>query len=176
MKLIVIEGCDGTGTTSHADALAEGLNRQGYPARPYHHPPHRTGAGDWERSLHYARERAEMVSRPYDGVWVCDRWYPSTQVLAHTVREESVRERMLALTELERGYLPVPLLTVVLDAPEEVLDARLRARGEAVTERDRILRSLYRALPCDARVDTRGYAAEVRAELFALALASVTQP
>lgn len=165
MKIIVIEGCDGTGTSTHAEKLGYALARElgGDRVRIYRHPPHRPGAGDWERSLHYARERAEMVAREEDRVIVCDRWVSSTDALALTF-SGSVRQRMLGLTALERVSLPTPVLTVMLDAPDAVLDERLLARGEAIPPWARELRRAYRediARGCDAVLSTAGDSARV---------------
>jgi thymidylate kinase len=176
MKIIVIEGCDGTGTSTHAEKLGYSLAKVlgGDRVRIYHHPPHRAGAGDWERSLHYARERAEMVGREEDGrVVVCDRWVHSTDAIALT---QAVRGRMLGLTALERVSLPVPVLTVLLDAPDEVLDKRLLARGETIPPWAGDLRRVYRediARVCDVTVNTSADAGAVSERLLALALGAV---
>lgn len=178
MKIIVIEGCDGTGTTTHTERLGYALARElgEDRVRIYRHPPHRAGAGDWERSLHYARERAEMVSREGEGrIIVCDRWVSSTDALALTL-SGSVRERMLGLTSLERVSLPTPILTVLLDAPDVVLDERLRARGEEIPPWARELRRVYReeiARVCDVVLSTAGDDGRVAERLLSFAKAAL---
>ena len=178
MKIIVVEGCDGTGTSTHAEKLGYALARElgGDRVRVYRHPPHRAGAGDWERSLHYARERAEMVAREGEGrIIVCDRWVSSTDAIALTL-SGSVRQRMRGLTALERAALPNPVLTVLLDAPDAVLDGRLLARGETIPPWAGALRRVYRediARMCDVTVDTSGDAGAVSERLLALALGAV---
>lgn len=82
----------------------------------------------------------------------------STDALALTL-SGSVRERMLGLTSLERVSLPTPILTVLLDAPDVVLDERLRARGEEIPPWARELRRVYReeiARVCDVVLSTAG--------------------
>lgn len=178
MKIVVIEGCDGAGTSTHTEKLGYALARElgGDRVRFYRHPPHRPGAGDWERSLHYARERAEMVAREEEGrVVVCDRWVSSTDALALTF-SGTVRQRMLGLTALERGSLPTPILTVLLDAPDAVLDERLRARGEEIPPWARELRRVYRediARGCDVVLSTAGDSGRVADRLLALAKAAL---
>lgn len=173
MKLIVLEGCDGTGTSTNAKKLGEALQREGYKTLVYHHPPHRPGAGDWERSLHYARERAEMVTRTADDtVVVADRWVYSTGAIAKTLDGE-VRGRLLALTALERQSLPTPTLIVLLDAPDAVLDERLTARGESLPPHRGELRRVYResiVMTCDVTVNTSMEAEAVAGRLLKLAL------
>jgi thymidylate kinase len=174
MRIIVIEGCDGTGTSTHAEKLGYALARElgGDRVRIYRHPPHRAGAGDWERSLHYARERAEMVAREEEGrVIVCDRWVSSTDAIALTLSGQ-VQQRLLKLTALERSFLPLPILTVLLDAPDTVLDERLSARGEAIPPWAGALRRVYReeiARVCDAVLSTAGDIDRVTDRLLSLA-------
>lgn len=178
MNLIVIEGCDGTGTTTHTERLGYALARElgEDRVRYYRHPPHRPGAGDWERSLHYARERAEMISREEEGrIIVCDRWVHSTDALALTSSAPNL-SRMQELSTLERLSLPVPILAVLLDAPDAVLDERLRARGESIPPWTRELRRAYRegvARICDATINTAGDVARVAERLLYLALGAL---
>lgn len=175
MTLIVIEGCDGTGTTTHTEKLGYALAATfgDDRVRVYRHPPHRPGAGDWERSLHYARERAEMVAREGDGrIIVCDRWVHSTEALALSLRGDPTGSRMLALSALERATLPPPVLTVMLDAPDAVLDARLTARGETLSPLTKTLRGVYRASigpRCDAVLSTSDDADAVKGRLVTMA-------
>lgn len=176
MNLIVIEGCDGTGTTTHTERLGHALARElgEDRVRYYRHPPHRPGAGDWERSLHYARERAEMIAREEEGrIIVCDRWVHSTEALALTASAPN-RARMRELSTLERVSLPDPLLTVLLDAPDSVLDERIWARGEEPSSRK--LRRAYRediARMCDVTLNTVGEVERVAERLLSLTLGAL---
>lgn len=178
MKIVVIEGCDGTGTSTHAEKLGYALARElgSDRVRFYRHPPHRPGAGDWERSLHYARERAEMIAREEEGrIIVCDRWVSSTDALALTF-SGTVRQRMLGLTALERAALPIPILTVLLDAPDAVLDERLLARGESIPPWAGALRRVYRediARVCDVVLSTAGDGGRVADRLLSFAKAAL---
>ena len=176
MNLIVLEGCDGTGTSTNAKKLGEALQREGYKTLVYHHPPHRPGGGDWERSLHYARERAEMATRTADDtVVVADRWVYSTDAIAMTL-DGDVRGRLLALTALERMFLSSPILVVLLDASDAVLDERLTARGESLPPHRGELRRVYResiAMTCDVTVNTAGDSGRVSDRLLSLAKAAL---
>ena len=178
MKLIVIEGGDGTGTTTHADTLAVALCRGGYAALAYHHPPHPPGCTHWERSLHYALARAKVCSklRETDTVLVADRWYHSTWAYTAALTGEPVRVSMLGLSLYEDSILPPITLAVMLDAPDEVLDARLRARGRDPTADERVIRNGYRgylAGSMDAIVDTAAPCEAVGARLLELSLAAL---
>lgn len=178
MKLIVIEGGDGTGTTTHADTLAVALCRGGYEALAYHHPPHPPGCTHWERSLHYALERARVCRklRDTDTVLVADRWYHSTWAYTAALTRESVRAVMLGLSLYEDSILPPITLAVMLDAPDEVLDARLRARGRDPTADERVIRNGYReylAGSMEAIVDTAAPYEAVGSRLLDLSLSAL---
>lgn len=178
MKLIVLEGCDGTGTTTHADSLAGALCREGYPGLSYHHPPHPSGCTHWERSLHYALERARVCRklRDTDTVLVADRWYHSTWAYTAVLTREPVRVAMLGLSLYENSILPPITLAVMLDASDEVLDARLRKRGRETTADERTIRNGYReylAGSMEHVVDTEAPCDGVGARLLELSLAAL---
>lgn len=180
MKLIVLEGCDGTGTTTHAEALAGALCREGYTGLSYHHPPHPSGCTHWERSLHYALERARVCRKlrdtDRDTVLVADRWYHSTWSYTAVLTREPVRVAMLGLSLYENSILPPITLAVMLDASDEVLDARLRERGRETTADERTIRNGYReylAGSMESVVDTAAPCEEVGARLLELSLAAL---
>jgi thymidylate kinase len=178
MRLIVLEGCDGSGTTSHARALVESLRSHGYLVAEFHHPRHLAHDTDWSRSLHYALERAHFVMHngPID-VAVADRWWHSNESLAYTF-EDPLRSSILDLCHLEKANLPNPLLTMMLDAPDVVLDARLKDgrsldAWEARMDHARKLRAVYReeiAQECQGVFNTDGSKEEVQARILKLTL------
>jgi thymidylate kinase len=130
MRLIIIEGTDGTGTTTHAQSLAGLLLNRQYPAISYHHPRHNKGDSDWTRALHYAHARAKLVDMSHDDnlVVVADRWAWSNQVCAYLSKSATVTAAIINLWVMEDQVLPRPVLTILLDAPDEVLSARLAVK------------------------------------------------
>lgn len=173
-RLIVLEGPDGVGKTHHARAAAEALCRTGTPAAWYHHPKPSPGLRDpWAIALHYASERAALRLLLDSGwhdnvcVMVCDRWWPSTQMLGLVLDDDALG----SLAEAECRKVGHPDLTVVLTAPDVVLDARLAARGTPATDHDREVRRTYestartRSLPV---VDTSASTETVTARLVEL--------
>lgn len=163
--LIVLEGPDGAGKTRHVRALTTALTRAQIHAEWFEHQPSALNAcgaapDPWTAALHYATERDRLRRRIARGsaadVLVCDRWWLSTQVVGLV---------------LDNDALGRPALTVVLTAPDDVLDARLAARGTPTTDRDREIRRTYESL---ARVsglpliDTSGPPEAVTARLVEL--------
>lgn len=174
MKLVVIEGSDGTGTSFHSKVLAEKLCSMGYKARMFHHPRHEQDDDHWSRSLHYALARARIVKNSEDGsVLVADRWCMSTAAIAMTL-PCPLRSRLIDLCHLEGHLLPAPLLTILLDAPDDVLDERIRdGRPQDAWEASRELRWIYRTMicpECDIVLDTSHPKDEVQARILELAL------
>lgn len=174
MNLIVLEGNHASGKSAHADALAASLERLGVAAVSYHHPPART-RDPYGAALWYATERHEVCRYvPRASVLVADRWYFSTEVVGYTMRQDALH----ALASAERQALPTPALVLVLDAPDAVLDARIEARGAAVTDVDRAARSWYRDRNVLRSwgaevVDTSGPVEEVEARILARVLAAL---
>ena len=168
VRLIVFEGADATGTSSHADGVAAALVERGYLALPFHHRPAPPRARPWLRALHYARERAAFVEGLGDVVVLADRWTLSNRVMALGSPPGRVRDVLVELSRIEEGELPKPCIESLLDADDEVLDARLVSRGERVRAEDREIRRLYREQPSLLRVDTARPVEEVRAELLDL--------
>jgi len=177
MKLVVIEGSDGTGTSFHSKALTEKLCVLGYKAQMFHHPRHEQDDDHWSRSLHYALARARIVKNSEkDTILVADRWYMSTSAIALTL-PCPLRSRLIDLCHLEGHILPAPLLTVLLDAPDDVLDERIRdGRPQDAWETSHELRGIYRSMirpECDIVLDTSRPKDEVQAEILALVLGVV---
>ena len=145
MKLIVIEGCDGTGTTTHTESLVYALVEAGHPAIGFTHGPPAVDCSPWTRAVHYANERARMVDRfgKMDVVVVADRWWHSTLTFAHGC-DAPTRNRLQMLVRMEKLALPTPVLVALLDAPDHELDARLTKRGEALRPVDLTYRQAYR--------------------------------
>lgn len=180
MRLIVIEGCDGTGTSTHTDSLTESLWELGYNVVAFHHPPPPKGCSPWTRVTHYASERSKLVDTygGTDTVVVADRWCHSTLVFSHTVEDVSTRARLNQLVAMERFTLPAPVMVVVLDATDVELDRRLIKRGEVVRPSDTTQRNAYRALARESAyitVDTEPPRDLIRRKLLGLSLLALTR-
>lgn len=184
---LTVDGADGVGTSSHADALAAGLRSHRIDARAYHHPKHPAGCDGVARVAWYMGARAEMVAREVAlmaalssagddalRVIVMDRGPLSGVVYAESLHPSDpgrVAARRLAAEEREREpWRSAP--TVVLDADDEVIDARLAARGERPADSWGERWAWARIAGRD-RVDTGRDADAVRAELLAWALREV---
>jgi len=180
MRLIVIEGCDGTGTSTHTGALTDSLRALGIDAVAFHHPPPPKGCSPWTRGIHYASERSKLVDQygDTDVVVVADRWYHSTFVFSHTVEDAPLRAQLNQLVAMEMHALPAPVLVVVLDAMDAELDRRLTKRGEVVRPSDTVERAAYREL-VDAytydAVDTGPSKDSVRAKLLGMSLSALSR-
>jgi len=145
-RWICLDGPDGGGHSTHADALAAALRDAGHDARAYHHEPHPRGAVGLARVEHYVAERRRLacgaVMRGVDAspvVIVMDRGPWSG--LVHALALEAADTRRLdsghsvAAAELALWWegLPVAMLDVLRadGAPDDAtLDARLLLRGE----------------------------------------------
>ena len=130
-RIIVIEGTEATGTTTHTRDIAAALRAEGHTAYPFHHLP----AEDplpLQRALDYAAQRAEFASWPSDHIIVVDRWWHTAHVEALLATDD--RPGLLALAQAEALLLPVPLLVAVLTADAATLDARMILRGETPTD------------------------------------------
>jgi len=181
MKLIVIEGTDGSGKSHHTDALAASLVARGLRARAWHHHAPQS-RHPYAAALEYAQQRARMLEWPdadRPEVVVADRWVESTVAVGWTLdakTRKADRNALLRLATAERAILPAASLVVVLDAPDAELGRRLLTRGHPVTDVDRACREVYRDPsvlgPWGAvRVDTSGDVTAVETRLLAMALA-----
>lgn len=179
---LAIEGCHGTGTSTHADALAEALRLRDVCALAWHHPRHPEGCDGLARVEWYAGARAAMAAlmpsvRLVPGcapdVVVMDRGPMSSVAYARATEQGAVPSaRRDVKAWAERG-----LAWCWLDADDDTLDKRIAARGETPGA-FRLERLAWRAL-CEHparlgdvdRVDT-GMArplADVRADVLAWA-------
>lgn len=179
MRLIVIEGCDGTGTSTHTESLAYNLRELGYSTVEFHHPPPPKGCSPWTRVSHYASERSKLVDQygATDTVVVADRWYHSTLVFAAII-DGALKTRLHVLAHMERNTLPAPVMLAVLDASNAELDRRLTKRGEVVRPTDMVQRETYRRTVCPhatVTLDTEQPRDLVRGKLMDLSLVSLNR-
>jgi len=152
-RLVIIEGPDASGKTAVADCVAAMLDAPTSPiaARAFHHTRNGGSSDLYIRALDYAHQRAALcraTDNGMDDVILCDRWWHSTHVEAFRTSDSALG----TLARAEEIALPRPLLVVVLDAPDHVLDARMAARGEKVTRADRDRRNIYREGAGEARL------------------------
>lgn len=157
-RLIVLEGVDGAGTTTHSQRLASALKQQGVPvhltAEPSAGPVgallRQTLTGrmvmnasggarppSWNTmALLFAADRLDHVENELspnlaDGVTVvCDRYYHSSVAYQSLTGGEG-SEAIAWICELNR-YARRPDLTIVLDVPAEVAAERRRKRRAGV--------------------------------------------
>lgn len=174
-KLIVLDHADGAGGTTHADRLQRALHARGLPARLLHEPTCAldTHGLSWRAlALLYATDRAvhterEILPELMRGRHVvCDRY--SLTGVAYGTASQVVLDGDAVLDWAARWLRSLevaalrPDLTLVLDAPDHALDARIAARGDRATELDRdaalqravrrLLRDPGRLLPDGGRV------------------------
>jgi dTMP kinase len=153
-RLITLEGGEGAGKSTQARMLADALCVLGLPVLRTREPGGAPGAEllreillsgriDWsgaaETMLHVAA-RMEHVARTIRpaieaGTWVvCDRFHDST--MAYQGYGLGVDRGMIAALGGMVGI--VPDLTLVLDVPREIAQARLRKRGGADDRYERL--------------------------------------
>jgi len=144
--LLVIEGADGTGSTTHAHGLATALSVRGFRALSWQHE-RPTSRDPWVCALDYAMQRAQLLERhasEHDLVLCLDRWWHTAHVEALCNPEGYDRSRFASLARAEALHSISPALLVVLDASDATLDARMALRGETPDARDAQRRMLYR--------------------------------
>src|SRR5438874_6390460 len=141
-RFLVLEGMDGTGTTTISRLVADALRardlRVCLTAEPTDGPlgrvlrTHLTGTVEldpYAASLVFSADRADHLARTIRpaltrGEWVvCDRYLLST--LAYQGAEGISRESILAAS----ARFEVPDLTVVLEVPDDVRAGRMSGRG-----------------------------------------------
>ncbi len=166
-RLVIIGGADGTGKTTAVRYACAMLARANVSAVPFHHRAPDIASDSrspWQRALAFAAQRAELANDiargAHDGtdfippvdIILCDRWWHSTHVEAFRTSDSALG----TLARAEEIALPRPSLVIVLDAHDAIIDARMTARGEKVTQADRDRRSIYRECAGPAKVWTRG--------------------
>ena len=131
--IVALEGADAVGKNAHAARLVEhlkGLCPVGL-ASFQHAPPPRPSATLVERAVWYATRRAilgeSVACAQVPMLVVSNRWWWSTTMLG------SFQSEVLPIAEAEevawKATPAVPVVTILLDAPDEVLDARIAARA-----------------------------------------------
>lgn len=179
MQLIVIEGPDGTGKSTHADALAAALRERDVDALSWHHQ-RPSFVDPWLTALDYARQRAVLCASAQDGtVYVVDRWWWSTSAEGFARSGEWSSEMARAyhgLAGVECDALCGAIITIFLDASDEVIDARLAKRGTPDTPLDYRKRGAYRAFSqCEnvSVVRTDAPKSDVQRAIVSLALGAM---
>lgn len=178
--LVVIEGQHAGGKTTQTEAVARALRALGLDAQAWHHARQADASNRFSAALVYAHQRAELFAwaeREGPDVLLVDRWWHSTEVVAWTCANRE-RSALYRLAVAEKGLHLDPTLVLALDAPDEVLDARILERGAAVTDTDRLARPWYRDETVlrawgAHRVDTSGDTAATTARLTAMVLAAL---
>lgn len=142
-RLVIIEGADGTGKTTAVKVARAILHIAGVKVASFHHERRGGSNNLYTAALDYAHQRAGMCfATDYADteVILCDRWWHSSHVEAFRTGNSAIG----TLARAEEIALPKPLVVVVLDAGDYILDARMIGRGEKVTQADRDRRSIYR--------------------------------
>ncbi len=179
MQLIVLEGPDGTGKSTHADALAAALRERDVDALSWHHQ-RPSFVDPWLTALDYARQRAVLCASARDGtVYVVDRWWWSTSAEGFARSGEWSSEMVRSygnLANAESDALRDAIITIFLDASDGVIDARLAKRGTPATPLDYRKRGAYRFFSRTGRVSVvRSDAAksDVQRAIVSLALGAM---
>lgn len=156
--IIAIEGPDGVGKTTHVKNAVEHLRAYGIAARAFHHTrPHADCIVLAARG--YAWQRSILLDGMRDSdVVIANRWYWSTYAASASVPDDQTEDALIDIARAERDSQPghCRIETIVLDAPSDVLDARLSARGEMLPDDREYIRRYYRdaTISRRMRVDT----------------------
>ena len=156
MRLIVIEGLDGSGKATQAQLLAQNLRGQGQPVREVSFPDYASDSsalvkmylsgafgsepGDvnaWAASLFYAADRYAGMKQDWGGFYrgvgtlIADRYTTSNAVHQAPKLPEGERQAYLDWlfdTEYRLLGIPKPDLVLYLDMPPAVSGALLKGR------------------------------------------------
>lgn len=191
-KFVIVEGNHAAGKSTQTDALAKALRDVGLDAQAWHHKSIPDAPTPYAAALEYAAQRARLLAwcaREGPDVLVMDRGAQSSAVVARTLRIDlprgapeclviAERDAIERLVIAERVALPRALRVFVLDTADEVLDARLTARGATVTAVDRDARPWYRNARLlrewrAVQVDTTGDTAATTARLAGMTLVTL---
>lgn len=176
MKVLILDGCHGTGTTTHAQRLAAALRWHGLDAIAWHHHRHPDGCEGLARVRWYAHDRAR-IARLGKPVVVLDRGPQSGLCYSESLLPGTLnRAEAIACAHAEIKAFGRTARMAVLNAPDDVLDARLAARGEDPTQSHaerRVWAQLLAQHPTATVVRTDRDADEVAADLLAWALAAL---
>lgn len=187
--LIAIEGIDGGGKTTLADALFHNFESSGVRVHKSKEPTFgpwgmkvRTGnaAGrlDAEEEVHYLlldrQQHVDEIIKPElsrGSVVILDRYYPSTAAYQGAAGQDV--EELLRMN----SFAPVPDIIFVLDVHPDVGLNRIRRRGDVpnifeTTETLTRCRELFLTMPLDTRrvIDASGSAESVLREAWKLLL------
>ena len=128
--ILFLDGPDGGGHSTHADALARALAERGIDAIAWHHPVHPAGAVGRARVEHYIDARRALWAL-CNAVVVVDRGPFSGLVHARSVRAGAMRpDGGTGLASVDCATFGVDCSVAYLDAADATLDARLILRGE----------------------------------------------
>ena len=152
---IVLEGIDGAGTTTQAKLLADRLHREGRSTHATREPsdgpigkmirgllapslgPHAPPTAEL-MALLFAADRLDHVAREIDGmlatgaVVISDRYDLSSLAYQQAAAESSIpADQLVAWIRSLNRFARRPDLTLVLDVPAEMAQARRQARGQA---------------------------------------------
>lgn len=125
---LALDGPDGGGHSTHADLLAEALRDHGVDAIAWHHPVHPKGAKGSDRVQHYIEARNALRAHMEHDVCVMDR-SPWAGVVHARASHQGAASEATAMQEITEHWQA--LYVIFLDAPDAILDERLRKRGEA---------------------------------------------
>lgn len=163
--LVVFEGPDGVGKSTVVDGVISRLRQQGMAVEKFAHR-NPASTDPYERALDFATQRREFIaSIKSDAIVIADRWQWSTDALFSGLTNPPDRN---TIREPDIGWDPAPaydeviinrpgpvrVARIVLDASDDVLDARLKARGE-MTPYQHAERAYYRRLQTTVRTDRK---------------------
>ena len=174
-RFVVLEGIDGSGTTTHVARLADRLRARSVPVRATREPsdgpvgvlvrqvltgrlvvPGGRAPGWTTMALLFAADRMDHIESQIDpyvekgGVVLSDR-YVASSLAYQSLSSGSEAARAVEWIQLINRYIRRPDATIVLDVSPETAAARRQRRGEAAelyeqSEMQRELAAFYRDL------------------------------